>query len=435
MSNERWVVLGLAHPRAGWFGDLARSATTAAVPVDFIKCMSADEVRARVSGGRAYSALLVGGDVSGLDRDLVASVRATGAAVLVVDPVSERDWAELGVAATLPGDFGRTELLNALSEHASRIARVVPLSSEPAAPAGAGWRGRLIAVTGAGGVGSSIVAMSVAQAFGSEPSNAAMVLLADLALDGEQGMIHDAGEVLPGVQELSEAHGAGRPSIDEVRSLSFDVDGRGYHLLLGLRRHRDWTAIRPRAFAAALDGLLRSYRLVVADIDCDVEGEQLTGSLDIEDRNVMARTVTQRADIVAVVGLPTTKGLHGLRRTIDRLRGEGIESHRIVAVCNRAPRGPRRRSELVRALATLLDDRAGSDEIGNPVFLAERGDDIETAIRDGIRLPPSLGRPLHAELTRRLESLGSRSSVTGPPAPEPTVVAPGSLGSWTEEAG
>ena len=92
MSDDRWVVLGLAHPRAGWFSELARWSTAAAVPVDFVKCVSADEVRARLTGGRPYSALLVGGDVSGLDRDLVDTTRTAGAAVVVVDPASNRDW-------------------------------------------------------------------------------------------------------------------------------------------------------------------------------------------------------------------------------------------------------------------------------------------------------------------------------------------------------
>ena len=51
----------------------------------------------------------------------------------------------------------------------------------------------------------------------------------------------------------------------------------GYHLLLGLRRHRDWTAVRPHAFAAGLDGLRRAFRVVVADVDADLEGERTTG--------------------------------------------------------------------------------------------------------------------------------------------------------------
>jgi hypothetical protein len=431
MTVDRWVVLGLAHPRAGWFSELARWSTTAAIPVDFVKCVSPHEVKARLAGGRAYSALLVGGDVAGLDRDLVDCVRSSGAAVIVVGPVADRNWAELGVAGVLPEMVDRVNLLAALREHASPIPRIASLIAAAPVEADPDRYGRLIAVTGIGGGGSSVVAMSMAQAFSSEPGESASVLLADLALDADLGMLHDTREVMPGVQELVEAHQAGRLPDDQVRSLAFDAVGRGYHLLLGLRRHRDWTAIRPRSFAASLDGLLRSYRMVIADIDPDVEGEGLTGSLDIEDRNTMARATTARADLVVVVGLPTTKGLHALTRTIRSLIAVDVDPERIVAVCNRAPRGPRRRAEVVAALAALLGPDDTAHRVGNPVFLAERGD-VEDSIRDGVGLPIALGRPLRAELVRRFE----QNPPHHPSVPEePELVVPGSLGSWTEEAG
>src|SRR5206468_4246056 len=100
------------------------------------------------------------------------------------------------------------------------------------------------------------------------------------------------GDVVPGIQELVEAHRNGAPSTVEVRSLTFDVVDRGYHLLLGLRRHRDWVSIRPRAFDAALDGLRIAYKAVVADLHADFEGDNECGSLDVEERNLFARAVT-----------------------------------------------------------------------------------------------------------------------------------------------
>ena len=78
-----------------------------------------------------------------------------------------------------------------------------------------------------------------------------MVLLADLNLDADQAALHDARDVVPGVAELVDAHRGGQPSADEIRTLTFRVPSRSYHLLLGLRRHRDWTVLRPRAFEAA----------------------------------------------------------------------------------------------------------------------------------------------------------------------------------------
>ncbi|MFQ5557118.1 MAG: hypothetical protein ACE5GB_06380, partial [Acidimicrobiales bacterium] len=336
------MVLGLAHPRAGWFSELARWTTTAAVPIDFLKCVSAEEVRARLHDGRTYSALLVGGDVASLDRDLVDTARACGAAVLVVGRHGRRDWKELGVSALLPEVLERHELLAALTEHAPPVTSVEQLVVADPDDTDGSWRGRLVAVTGPGGAGVSVSAMALAQGLASDASNRGLVLLADLALDAEQSMLHDARELVPGVQELVEGHRGGRLPPDEIRALVFDAAGRGYHLLLGLRRHRDWTAIRPRALEAGLDGLLRCYRLVVADIDPDLEGEAETGSLDIGDRNLMARTVAERADLVVVVGTDGVKGLHALARTIRAMLDGGVPVDRIVPTVTRAPRSPRR---------------------------------------------------------------------------------------------
>lgn len=433
MTDEQWVVLGLGHPRARWFSDVAKWATTAAIPVDFVKCVSADEAQVRLRGGRSYSALLVGADAGGFDRDLIESARSRDASVIVVGPTAGRDWAELGTAGVLPPEFDRETLLSALRSHATPVVRVgsLPTAAAAAEPA-ASWRGRLVAVTGPGGTGSSIAAMSVAQAFAAESPEAGAVLLADLRLDAELAMLHDAREVMPGVQELAEAHRGGRLAADQVRSLCFEAVGRNYHLLLGLRNHRDWAAVRPRAFAASLEGLLSSYRTVVADIDADLEGEQSTGSVDVEDRNVMARRSVACADLVVIVGNPTTKGIHALVRVARHVHRSGVAGERLVPVLSRASRNPRRRAESVRALSALASAEAELNDMGNPVFLSERSD-VEDSIRDGARLPPQLGRPLHAELLRRLDLVGAPSTVDSDLLPEP--VAPGSIGSWAEEAG
>lgn len=431
MSDERWVLLGLAHPRATWFSELSRWSTTAALPVEFIKCVSADEVRARLLSGRTFSALLVGGDVAALDRDLVAEASEAGVVVLVVDPRADRDWTELGVTALLAPVFERGELLSALREHATPVTRVTTLCPAHAAEPDSPWRGHLLAVTGPGGTGSSVTAMAIAQAFAAEPSNAGMVLLADLALDAEQGMLHDAREVVPGIQELVEAHRAGRPPIDQTRAMAFDAGGRGYHLLLGLRRHRDWTAVRPRAFEATLDGMLRAYRVVVADVDADLEGEDLTGSLDIENRNAMARATISRADVVVAVGNPTTKGLHALGRLIRDLIASDVDPERLVPFLTRAPRNPRRRAAAVAALAPLLGTADTATAVGNPVFASERGD-VEDALRDGVRLPPALGKSLRVAIVDRLAALDARP-VASPSPMEPERIIPGSLATWTEE--
>src|SRR5205085_2658800 len=159
-----------------------------------------------------------------------------------------------------------------------------------ARPVPTGWRGTVVAVTGPGGTGASTTAMALAQALGDDVRQAGMVLLADLRLHAELAMLHDAGDICPGVQELVEAHRGGLPSADEIRSLVLAPAGRSYHLLLGLRRARFWPVLRPQAFAAAFDSLEHTFRVVVCDVDGDLEGEDDGGSVDVEERNVMSRT-------------------------------------------------------------------------------------------------------------------------------------------------
>src|SRR5437764_2342073 len=145
-------------------------------------------------------------------------------------------------------------------------------------------------------------------------------------------MLRDAGDAVPGVQELVEAHRSGQPAAADVRALTFAVPGRGYDLLLGLRRHRDWSSIRPRSLEAAIDGLLAAYKVVVADVTGDVEGERECGSVDVEERNAMARLATTKADLVVAVGLPGAKGVHRLVRLVDALVQHGVDRRGIVPV-------------------------------------------------------------------------------------------------------
>src|SRR5918996_1274485 len=81
MAADRYVLLGLASVRARWFGEVARWSTSATIPVDFVKVVSAEEARTRLRSGRAFSALLVDAGLHGLDRDLVELAAEHGCAV------------------------------------------------------------------------------------------------------------------------------------------------------------------------------------------------------------------------------------------------------------------------------------------------------------------------------------------------------------------
>ncbi len=41
--RDRFVVLGLGRPRSTWFGDVTRWANSASLPLEFVKCVSAEE--------------------------------------------------------------------------------------------------------------------------------------------------------------------------------------------------------------------------------------------------------------------------------------------------------------------------------------------------------------------------------------------------------
>lgn len=428
-AGERYVVLGLAPARAAWFRAVGSWANSGALPAEFVKCLSAEEVAARLASGRPFSALVADGCLPAVDRDLVARATASGCAVLVVDDRRvNRDWAGLGVARVLPADFGRDDLLHALAAEARMVQRSHARAEDLVArPVPTGWRGTVVAVTGPGGTGASTVAMALAQALGDDVRQAGMVLLADLRLHAELAMLHDAGDVCPGVQELVESHRGGLPSADEVRSLVLTPAGRPYHLLLGLRRARFWPALRPQAFAAAFESLEHAFRIVVCDVDADLEGEDDGGSVDVEERNVMARTAAARAQVVFAVGLPTMKGLHGLVRVIDGLLAFGVAADRILPVLNRAPRSARSRAALTSSLAELVSPlarAAGSGiDVAGPIFLPERR--IEEALRDGVRLPSALTAPLAGAFRAVTERARPGSADD---APEP--VRPGSLGHW-----
>jgi CO dehydrogenase nickel-insertion accessory protein CooC1 len=421
---ERYVLLGLASARAPWFRAVAAWATAASLPADFVKCVSVEEVRARLSSGRPVSALLVDGRLPALDRDVVDLARAAGAAVLVVDDGrSGRDWAAVGVSRVLPDGFDRRALLDALSACAAVVPRAEVLPGDPGpVDNGAGVAlGRLVAVCGAGGTGVSTVATALAQGV----ADSGDVVLADLALHAEQAVLHDARDVVPGVQELVEAFRSGRPSADEVRSFAFHVEERGYDLVLGLRRARAWSTLRPRAFEAAVDGLRAAYSTVVCDTDADIEGEDAGGSADVEDRHVMARTALRVADVVLVVASPGTKGLHSMVRVMGDLREFGVPADRLVPVVNRAPRSRRARAEVASAFASLVRGAA----VATPLFLPER--DIDNVLRDGVRLPAAVVAPL----VGAVEAVAQRRSAA---LAEPVPLRPGTVTSWSfdaEEAG
>lgn len=430
MSAERYVLLGLARPRADWFRAVGQWSTAAALPAEFLKCVSVEELRARLHSGRTHSAVLLDGGMAGVDRDVVEACRDAGCVVLVVDDARNRDWIALGAAAVLPSSLTRESLLDALATHAAMVGRGArapvggtDLDLDLTAP-----RGVVVAVLGAGGTGTSTAAAAVAQGLCHDPRTTGDVVLADLALHAEQAMLHDVRDVVPGIQELVEAHRSGRPSEEEVRAITFDVVDRRYHLLLGLRRARYWSTLRPRSLEAAMASLRAAFAVVVCDVTADLESEDDGGSADVEERNLMARTAVRSADVVLVVGRPGVKGLHGLVRVLGDVAAVGVPAGRIVPVVNEGPRHPRARSEITATLADLAVPAMGGGRTVAPVFLPSRR--VEEAVRDAVALPA----PLPATLAGACHAVLAQVGPAGEPAaPVLQRVAAGSLGTWSDD--
>jgi hypothetical protein len=429
--TDRFVVLGVAAARSPWFAEVAQWAHAGSIPVEFVKCVSAEQARTRLASGRAHSAALFDGALPTVDRDLLEAAHDAGAAALVID-AGERHahWRGLGADAVLPATFGPADLTEALWAHAAMVPTaewagpVIAPEREAASP------GPLVVLCGPGGTGVSTLAMAFAQQWASDRSRPlGEVVLADLRRHAELGVLHDAGDVGPGVQELVDLCRTATPDVDQVRRHTYAVDERGYALLLGLRRPTAWATLRPRSVSVALDRLRRAFGGVVCDCDADFEGQAEGGSLDVEERNALARVATTSASAVFAVGLPGLKGVYSLARLVGELADVGVEPGRIVPVFNRVGRGPRFRARSAAAFAALLEPWVRTD-MASPVFVPDRA--VDDALHDRSRLPAALASPLLGAF----HAVHGREPTTEIAVPaEARRIQPGEVGAWAEEIG
>ncbi|MEX0592311.1 MAG: hypothetical protein WD152_02465, partial [Nitriliruptoraceae bacterium] len=396
------------------------------LPMDFIRCVSIDEARARLSTGRSWSAMIVGGDVIGVDRDLFAAAGRAGAPVIVVTTTDAQRWRDLGAAAVLDPAAEPDDVLDALRAHAE------PLGGSRQAPEDAEVDraalppvGHLVAVTSSGGTGASVCAMALAQGWAQRTSGGdGDVVLVDLCRNADLAMYHDTRSLVPGIQELVEAHRHATPTPATVFDQSFAVTDRTYRLILGLRRARHWVGIRPATFAATLESIRRCWDMTVADTDPEVEGLDETGLEEIEERHIMSRVAFQLAAVVLVVLEPSLKGVHAGVRLIDDLVGCGVEPRRVLPVVNATALSVRQRHAVTAAVSALTDHAAPTTRPGvrRPVTLPRR--DVDAAARDGRGMPPPLPRILATAVADALEAVGEQRSWR---SASPQRVIPGSL--------
>jgi hypothetical protein len=417
--SGRYVVLGLAHPRSTWFRNVAQWSHGGSLPAEFVKCLSTDELFARLDSGRPVSAVLIDGGLPSVDRDLLASISTAGAASLVVaDSRSQRQWETLGAHQVLDQGFSRAELLDALASHARLIDRATQHPIADSQPSVSPLTAKVIAVTGSGGTGTSTAAIALSQALATTGRSVALL---DLQLHAEQSMLHDVTDPTGGLQALVDAHRNRSLDPTQIDSFMTAVPHRGYSLLPGLRRARFWSSIRPAAFAAAFATIRSSFDLIICDVSSDCERETVGGSIDVEERSAMSRTAIEDASAVFAVGHPSVKGLHALNRVLIDLGELGVPAENIAPVFNQSPRTPKVRAGYNGALAELISYRDGAAHRVTPVHVPSRP--IDACIRSGTAFPEAITQPLLGAASVLLDG----SNVERPRASLFARIKPGSL--------
>ncbi len=414
--NGRYVLIALARSRVPWLERIVQITNSGALPAEIRKAVGVVDLIGQIGTGRPASAVVLDAGAPGVDRDLIFRIQTFDTSVfVVVDPSVPHDWRTLGADATLSPDFDAHDLLDALIRSSTTVANVGQLTAEPdrdRTDEPAPWDAPLIAVLGAGGTGTSTIAMATAQGLADGSGHSAnQTALLDLCLSGEQVMLHDADPSSAGLLELVDRCRLGMPSPESVREHLIPVHKRGYDLLPGLRRRRLWTQLRTSSTATTLTAVRRSYELVVADLDPDLEGEQESGSVDIEDRNQLTRLAVAQATVTLIVGHASMKGLHSMTRIIRDVVEYGNDPSTIQPVFNHAPTSARAKAGYTAALAELTD---GLGLSSSSIFVPTK--DIDDRLRALVPFPASVVDPLAGALSARLSqrpAVGRHSETVG----------------------
>lgn len=399
--SERHAIAALAHPRAQWPTSVARWATSGAVPVELLTCLSPDELTAALASGRRLSAVLLDAGSGRVDQQLVAEIRRSGAEPVGVQAVERStDWDHLGISSVLHADFGRDDLMDLLDATChedrsdDRAARGVVLSS-------ADRRAMVISVCGSGGCGSSVIAMALAQGLaggaggpaGVEPEDPSpRVLLIDGARRAHHAVYHHTGDVIPGLADLIGKVRRGTTDASELREMTFETT-RGYRLLLGAPTPRDSASFDMGAVVEAISTAARHNDVVVVDHDGDLPAGHVSEAL------------SEITALWVIVTSPGIKGLHDAVRLTAEACGSGVPAKGVLVVCNRVRRrDPARVTfpvEFSRIVSRMALDVA-------PVLVLPEAR-IETTHRDVTLLPRSITRPL-VNRARRLIDIAADGS-------------------------
>lgn len=397
--SGRHAIAALAHPRAQWPTSVARWATSGAVPVELLTCLSPDELTALFASGRRLSAVLLDGASSRVDQQLVAEIRRSGAEPVGVQAVERStDWDHLGISSVLHADFGRDDLVDLL-DTTCRGDRPEDRSARGVLLSGADRRATVMAVCGSGGCGTSVVAMALAQALAGGTRESAgvahedpapRVLLIDGARRAHHAVYHHTGDVIPGFADLIGRVRRGTTDASELREMTFGTN-RGYRLLLGATTLRDSASFDMGVVAEAIATAARHNDVVVLDHDGDLPEGHISGALSAV------------AALWVIVTTPGIKGLHDAVRLTAEACGSGVPAKQVLVVCNRV-----RRRDPARVTFPVEFSRvvSGMGLDAAPVLVLPEVR-IEAIHRDVELLPRSITRPLASRARRMIGIAGA----------------------------
>jgi hypothetical protein len=239
-------------------------------------------------------------------------------------------------------------------------------------------------------------------------------VLVDLTRHGGLRHRFGLGPAMPGISEI---HAGTR-----LDACLAPIDRR-LLLVAGQRDPSDWTTVTdPGPIGSALAQMRARGWVVVCDLGSDLEGFERTGSLDVADRHLGARTAAALADAVVLVTAPHGEGLWHAAGTVRDLMGCGVALGRVAVVIARAPRRRARRS--LRLRAQVMAASVPTWPPNAALVLPER-----RLLR---RAPTGRPRALPGVDQRRLAThLSSLARSPVPPSGEGVdglLVAPGSLG-------
>lgn len=288
--------------------DLARATSSQIATLfegaEVVECPSSDAASSTLVAGRRYSAVVTGK----ADAHLGATATRLGVPVVTLDETAMGDLEEAIAALRFVPRGSWAPILDA--------------SDRPEEG------GRLVTVCGPGGTGTSTLAAGLA---GSRLP--ASVILGDFALHADQAYLHGLPEPAVGLLDLVTLARARPLAAADVACHSVPMPG--YRLVPGLARPCHWTAVSPPAFDEVLDVARTACQIVVADVTGEFEGESDSGSMEVEERNHMARRCAATADAVVAVGASGPAGWRRLSGIVDDLLDHGVDPARILPVVNR----------------------------------------------------------------------------------------------------